>query len=193
MRFQACDADTPFPTRDLERFFKYLSAEWARLLIEVKGDEREALLDAVGEIFENVFSHANSPVGAVVAGQHFSHPHSQRPPELHLAIVDIGDTIPLRVAERAEIDPDLVDPAKALAFAFRPQVSSEGSRRGSGMAIFRRFIEKNDAEVELYSGLGWARIGKNSRIVKGSAKVPGTAYDIIIRGIDWVPRPEELW
>jgi hypothetical protein len=182
-----------FPRRDIGGFVEYLRSVWLRQLRRLGEHERGYLVTTVGEIFENVFLHAESPVGAVVVGQHYAKPFSPSKAELHLAVVDVGRSIPVKISESMQRESSRVDHAEALRVAFQPHLSTDGLVFGTGLPMFRKFIEKNDAEVELYSGRGWATIGRSSNFRNNSFTVPGTAYDMILRGIDWVPGGEETF
>jgi signal transduction histidine kinase len=129
---------TPFEaalpsTMPIARFYKddpaaiaqYLESEWLALSpISADGEYAKRILSAVGEITDNVFQHADSPIGMIVGGQLF--PNMKW---LQLIVLDTGMGIPDSVRRRLPRLVGWMKSADALQWAFQSGFSRADSPR----------------------------------------------------------------
>jgi len=165
----------------------YLSRSWVSQLRGLSIAATEYVLFAVGEIFVNAFQHSGSSLGVVSCGQYYGKSN-----ELHLTVVDIGVGIPATVAVFYGRREEELDGGKAIHWAFQAgHTSVPATSRGHGLAILSRFIERNDGALKVYSGRAYAQVIGTPLHRQLTWRFPGTALDIIIRGVRVVPRSKE--
>ncbi len=88
-------------------------------------DAAQVLRHAIGEIMDNVFVHANSPVNAVVCAQHF--PNARRS---QVAIVDTGIGFRGSFEEEESFRALSLTDREAIVLGLRPYITSKPSRQG---------------------------------------------------------------
>jgi anti-sigma regulatory factor (Ser/Thr protein kinase) len=130
----------------------------------------EAALDVcLIELAENVYFHADAPVGGFAAAQRFKNTQ-----EIEIAIVDLGRGIAASLAANPDHAEEARDDISAINAAIRPLVTSTPERNsGYGLALTRFLLEMNDGRLIVWSGEGRVQFGER-HIEKRVPEMPGT-------------------
>jgi anti-anti-sigma regulatory factor len=121
------------------------------------------------ELTENVYFHADSPIGGFAAAQTFK--NSQ---EIEIAIVDLGVGIANSLAANPEHAQEAADDISAINAAIRPLVTATPERNsGYGLALTRLLLELNDGRLIVWSGEGKVQLGEKAS-EKRVDRLPGT-------------------
>lgn len=133
--------------------------------------EPESFLPALdwimGEVLENIFNHAESPVPGVVCAQFFPNKH-----RLDLAICDVGRGLRASLAGSRPV----YSHGHAIELAIeRGVTSSDSAGRGNGLAGTLEITKRNKAKFRIWSGdmLFTADSGKDKGFVQ-IPLIPGT-------------------
>jgi signal transduction histidine kinase len=134
----------------------YLRAGWlGRGWVEVSRPLADAICGQAWEIYANAFEHAHSEIGVFSCGQHY--PKNKA---LKLSIVDFGVGIPSSV--RVYLGQPNLAAGEAMRWAFREGTTTlpNGTGRGMGLYLLRKFVEINKGRLEYYSHDGHAIINE---------------------------------
>lgn len=120
-------------------------------------DAARTLRHCVGEIVDNVFVHARSPVNAIVCAQHF--PNAQKS---QVAIVDTGIGFRASFAESPALEGETIEDRDALELGLLPFVTSKPQtgtpyentygRLGVGLFIVSDILDRVGGRMLLVSG-----------------------------------------
>tara|TARA_R110002167_G_scaffold221491_1_gene426241 strand:+ start:293 stop:1186 length:894 start_codon:yes stop_codon:yes gene_type:complete len=142
-------------------FAEFVQRTWLdRGWLGVSDQLAQALTSSVGEIYVNVFEHADSAVGIHCCGQYY--PNLK---ELSLTLIDFGVGIPTSVRRylKTSGSPTWSSDAKCLEWAFRPGTSTRagGLSGGLGLDNLCDFVKATRGSLEIYSrgGQGVLRKG----------------------------------
>lgn len=136
----------------------------------------EYVVDSVAEIFVNALTHAHSDVGVVASGHYF-----RAREQLELSVLDLGIGIPASIAARLDRREDQIDPARAIAWAFKRGSSSVRTSRGLGLATFYDFLARSEATLVVLSGRGAGRLaGGMWETFTLPTRFPGTLFDLTV-------------
>lgn len=156
----------------------YLRYAWlGRGWMNVSAQLRDEIVSHVVEIYDNAFTHARSPIGVTSCGQYY--PYLKR---LKLTIADFGVGIPANV-QRFLGSPDLA-PAEAIRWALQSGNTTylRQAPRGLGLDLLRSFVKTNGGLLDVFSGGGYVRIGKDSdRFGNMTHTFPGTLVNITLQ------------
>lgn len=139
-------------SEDKKRMTVYLRDQWLGPgWVALSQRLREDIVSRVVEIYDNVFAHAQSPIGVTSCGQHY--PRLQ---ELKLTVVDFGIGIPANV--RQYLRRPEMSAAEAISWALQPgnTTSSADIGRGVGLDLLKTFVKVNKGRLEIFSGDGYA-------------------------------------
>lgn len=168
----------------------FLRDEWLkRGNFDLTPDQEEYVVSCVGELFVNGFTHSESPVGVVAFGQFFP-----RTRELRLVVMDLGVGIPETIRRRLEPQhrSGWLEDGKALEWAFKRGYSGTRDARGLGLDIMRQFVVNNSGTMKVYSSNGYGIVSRRSFFATRSIAFPGTAIEIALRSVNYVPPLAEI-
>ncbi len=164
-----------FQSNEGDRVGVFLRELWARRARALTELTTPYVVEAVGEVFANAFTHSHSDIGTISCGQYIP-----KKDELHLSVLDLGIGIPRSIAESKGRREEEIDASKAVAWAFEEgNTTMIGMPRGLGLAILRNFLRRSGATLHVFSGRGYASLmqDKWSTETLGS-RFPGTLIDI---------------
>ncbi|HYS03689.1 MAG TPA: hypothetical protein VEW47_00705 [Candidatus Dormibacteraeota bacterium] len=141
-----------------------------------------ALAYCFQEAMDNVFQHAESPVGAVAAAQLF--PHTPRR-WCQASIADMGVGV-LRSLRRSPEHADLPSDEQALRLAIQRNVTSTapyvgmygGSRPGMGLYMISEVCRRTGGELMLLSGDTLLRVERGGETVENLPRWNGTILTV---------------
>ncbi len=141
-------------------YVRYLDTLWlGKNWVRVSEALRSAVTSRLGEIYINVFDHAQSGVGLFCCGQHFPKMH-----HLRLAMVDFGVGIPNNVRRYSEktfnIPPSHLPAKNCLEWAFKKGTSTRPGGRGLGLDLINSFVQVNNGKMEMFSHEGYVRASR---------------------------------
>jgi hypothetical protein len=162
------------PVRCLQKpspdFADEITRAWEREFDNMPVNLRPVLADHLDEMIRNALSHAESPIGCVVAGQVY--PASQT---VEIAVLDLGQTVRGHLsklsAHRDLSDTEAVLVATAEGVTGTPP--GELNRLGepnSGVGLFelRSYCESGGGEVTIVSGQACVTFGREREPIKRS-------------------------
>ena len=176
-----------FPALDAEGVADYITEWFTRGTFRVTEGQVQYVASSVGELFVNGFTHSESPIGVVAFGQYYP-----RPRTLNLVVMDLGVGIPETIRRRLPDRIGWLKPGKALEWAFEKGHSSTRTARGLGLAIMREFIGNNSGTMKVYSKNGYGYISDSTFFVDTSSSFPGTAVEISLKSVNFVPKSVEI-
>lgn len=151
------DSESPWPAYGVSR---YLEKDWlGKGCILMSKKLQDAIRGKVLEIFGNAFEHSSSDIGIFSCGQHY-----KLNKKLSLCVIDFGVGIPSNV-RHFEKTPDMTaHEAMQKAFSGGYTTKPNGTPRGSGLDILKRFINVNHGCLEVFSHDGYVRVDSNGEI-----------------------------
>jgi hypothetical protein len=156
---------------------QYLRDAWlGRGWVNVSPGIRNAIAGRVAEIYLNAFDHSRSPIGVFSCGQHY--PNQGR---LELAVIDFGIGIPDSV--RSLPQNCQMTSRDAIDWAFQDGTSTKGETigRGVGLSLLQSFVARNQGNLRIFSGDGYATIEDNGiRYEDVCTKFSGTLVNIAL-------------
>lgn len=163
---------------DKEVLVDYLKTKWLeRGWVHVSTALRDAIIGRVSEIYVNAFEHGKSEIGVFSCGQHY--------PSLgvlKLSVVDFGVGIPSNV--RVFMHNPRISAESALKWAFQSGTTTKpnGSGRGLGLDLLKKFVEINHGRLEVLSHEGYALIESGQEAyAKRNSYFEGTVVNITLR------------
>ncbi len=134
-------------------------------------DAEDALGVAINEVVQNVCDHAESPIGALMAGRYF-----QKRRDVRVAVLDLGLGIPHTLSRKV---PEAKEPERALRLVVKGGVSSHSNPNNMGQGI-RNLVDQvriRRGALLLLSSKAAATMGHDGTVRYHQAPVdfPGTA------------------
>lgn len=137
--------------KDKDDIISYLSHAWLEgHNLKLSDKLRNELAGKVWEIYDNAFSHAESPVGIISYGQFY--PNLKL---LKLTVIDFGVGIPHNVRAFLENPNYPANTAMEWAFTFGNTTQTGGISRGLGLDLLKDFIKLNKGKLEVFSHEGY--------------------------------------
>lgn len=166
-----------------ESITNYLSDSWLKYnWIHISDKLKNRIVSRLWEIYNNVFEHSKSSVGAISCGQYLP-----KKKELLLSVVDFGIGIPQSVKNfiiTKGNEPTNAD-SYYLQLAFRPGFTSlfdNNIPRGMGLGILKDFIDKNEGKLEIYSNNSYALSEKDNESFSDNHKgFQGTIVHVTLK------------
>lgn len=138
---------------------------------------RLALEMCLTELAENVFYHADTPLGGYAAAQAFG---STR--EIEVAIVDLGRGIRNSLAVNPDHAPAATTDLSSILKAMEPTVTATPERNsGLGLAFTQHLLEVNRGRLMIRSGNGHVQVGERLVSKVEQHRLPGTAVALRLR------------
>ncbi len=135
-----------------DSIINYLKNEWLQKdWIHLSDLVRNAITGQVWEMYDNAFSHSNSPIGIFSCGQKIEN-------KFKLSLVDFGRNIPFNVREF--LNDKKMSSSKALRWAFKDGNTTKKDNRGLGLGLLKSFVKLNKGELEIFSGTGHVKINE---------------------------------
>ncbi len=159
-----------------ERLVSYIQNDWiGRGWVHVSPLLRDFIAGKVWEIYDNAFSHSESPIGVFSCGQFY--PQMKK---LKLTVVDFGLGIPFQV--RRFHRNVYLSSSETLKWAFvSGNTTTIGISRGLGLNILKEFIQINQGDLQIFSDRGYALINKNGEFYRDwNHYFPGTLFNITL-------------
>lgn len=136
----------------------------------LSSEVRSHMQTLFAEVLDNVFHHAQSPLGAVVCAQ--TYPQRRY---IEFAIADVGRGIAASLADNPEHRAISAVPVEAIQLALKPGVTRRPSwNRGWGLSWLARAIEKNGGRLLIYSHDAVVQVGAVERVATSVPLWPGT-------------------
>lgn len=174
-----------FTHLDADAIAHFIIEEWLlRGNFSATSSQVEYVASSVGELFVNGFTHSESPIGVVAYGQYFP-----RLRYLKLVVLDLGVGIPETIRRKLPHRSGWLRSGNALEWAFKKGHSGTSTARGLGLSIMKEFIMRNHGRMQVYSLNGYATIAQREFFYERRTSFPGTAIEISLRSIDFVPKP----
>jgi anti-sigma regulatory factor (Ser/Thr protein kinase) len=130
---------------------------------------RAGIVTALSELTENVFYHADTPLGGYAAAA-----YSKRKRVIEIGIVDLGIGMRASLSKNPEL-PETPDDVEAVRQAMRPTISSTPERNsGFGLAFTQGLLLANGGQMRVRSGHGAATIGPGVEYPRREHNLPGT-------------------
>jgi anti-sigma regulatory factor (Ser/Thr protein kinase) len=150
-------------------------AESAHERVVVDELASQSLYTCLTELAENVYYHADAPLGGVAAAQAL--PHSQ---EVELAIVDLGVGICASLSKNPEYQSH--DDLAAIRLALVPTVTATPERNsGYGLAFTQFLLGLNGGRLLVRSGFGHVQRGARTVDKLEDEHLPGTVVGLRIK------------
>lgn len=127
-----------------------------------------ALSFCLSEIMDNVDSHANSPIGGLVAVQNYKYNR-----QLRIIIIDTGMGIHRSLTEWPGSEFANLTEEQAVQQVLNKGVT-KGTGAGNGLYLTKNFIEENEGELILCSGNYHLHVSRNQNILRKSSPWQGT-------------------
>jgi hypothetical protein len=138
-------------------------------IVETDTITANSLEVCLGELTENVFYHAEAPIGGFAAAQTF-----RKSQEIELAIVDLGRGIAASLSANPDFADQFDDDISAINTAIKPTVTATPERNsGYGLSLTRLLLEINDGRLIVWSGEGRVEFGEKPAEKKVD-RLPGT-------------------
>lgn len=130
---------------------------------------------SLGEILDNVFHHAQSPINGLASAQYYP-----KQEEVNISIADCGIGIKESLTGNPELSSKISDDKTALELALKGEITSKPSEHtGEGLYITSNLIRKNRGDLYLHSGNAKLTIrGNNSPSVETASYWQGTLIDL---------------
>lgn len=168
-------------TKNMNSIMDYLTDFWlGRGWLHVSEKLRNAIVEKMWEIYDNVFEHSDGPVSVFSCGEHIQD-------DLLLTVVDFGTGIPKKVHHYfLNKDPHAakLKPSDYLEWAFQPgnSTSMERVARGLGLDLLQEFVRTNRGKLEVYSNDGYVVVDQEGvRYVDSNVSFDGTVVHITLR------------
>jgi hypothetical protein len=152
-------------------------ADSAHERVAVDEPASHSLYACLTELAENVYYHADAPLGGVAAAQAL--PKSG---EVELAIVDLGVGICRSLSKNPDYRVEVHDDLAAIKLALVPTVTATPHRNsGYGLAFTQFLLGLNGGRLLVRSGLGHVQRGANVVDKLEDHHLPGTVVGLRIR------------
>lgn len=191
--------DTVVPFRidtqaDTNDFTTYLRTKWLNSHhIGLEEQLKDNIIRNVMEAYVNVFDHANSPIGVVTCGQFFPNRNNG---EMVITMVDFGVGIPHNVRHFLNEHEKTSDESLKWAMqrgATTKQNDTPNISRGLGLKELKRFVQKNEGCLEIYSDTAYVKIDSTGeKFSRRSASFSGTVVQIALKCNNRFYRMEEI-
>lgn len=172
-------AQTALDADSLMRFLNHYVLQGG-MMPEMTPDLRYWTWTGVSEVVQNVFRHADSPIGAVILGQLYP-----RNGTFQLCIVDSG----VGIVERVRSSGVRVPTGGEIAWALKEGTSTspEDGPNGIGLHILRSFVDANSGSLRIYANDRCLRQeGGRVRTEPLSFPFPGTLFSLTLNVRDGV-------
>jgi hypothetical protein len=134
----------------------------------------QALEYALLEVVNNVFHHAQSPIGPIICAQ--SYPWLR---VVEMAVVDAGRGIPASLSHNPELAGRFETASEAIDLAVKPRITGRPDHNtGEGLFFSLEFIKANGGEACVYSQDGALWIDKGHSVLEDTPKWPGTIVSL---------------
>jgi len=172
---------------DSKDYISYLKEKWlGQNRLDLDNAEKSLVISRVIEVYNNVFEHAQSPIGVITCGQYYPQKH-----ELRLTLVDLGIGIPYKVRNHFK-KPDM-RASQTLKWVFEHQNTTKTFYGGNGLKLLKSFITDYHGKLEIYSDKGYAciqggktedifedhQIGFNGTLIQISISADSNSYSNI--------------
>jgi hypothetical protein len=122
------------------------------------------------ELTENVYYHADTPLGGFAAAQSLKGTR-----ELEIGIADLGVGIRASLAKNPDYTAEATDDLSAIKTAMRPTVTATPTRNsGYGLAFTQFLLELNEGRLMVRSGTGHVQVGERRIEKVEEYPLPGT-------------------
>lgn len=130
---------------------------------------------SLGEILENVFHHAQSPINGLVSAQYYP-----KQGEVNISIADCGIGIKESLTSNPELSSRVSNDKTALELALKVDTTSKPSKHtGEGLYITSNLIKKNRGNLYLHSGNATLTIRENTApLIENASYWQGTLIDL---------------
>ncbi len=129
------------------------------------------------ELLENVFHHAESPIGATCCAQTYPGPRV-----VEFGVADCGQTIAGSLRRNSRLRGRFGTAEEAIALAVEPRVTGRPSHNsGWGLAWTTALARENGGQLLLYSGEGAYVLQQGQASTIAAPKWPGTVVGLRIR------------